>query len=250
MAQADPADIRRAPAPAASSSGTRGARTRRTIVMAATRRFAADGFDETTLVDVAADAGVSGPTVAFHFGSKSGLLVAVINAHYEGLMAQIDEVVSAPSSPAERLVAFARYWVRPWDNDLYGVFVAYGGWRMTDSESGVALRENNRRLTRVFERLVDDLKADGTLRTGVSTHLVRDAFFGTVEHVQRGQLHAKHPFDSDQIADEVLDLVLRGARATPTASAGERPSLAAIDRKLDLLLARLDTDPLPDSGAP
>lgn len=247
MAKLEPRDTPRAIVRDASTAETRGARTRRAIVVAATRRFARDGFEETTLVDVAADAGVSGPTVAFHFGSKSGLLVAVINAHYEGLMAQIDEVINAPSSPAERLVAFARYWVRPWDNDLYGVFVAYGGWRLTDSESGVALRENNRRLTRVFERLVDDLKADGTLRADVPTHLVRDAFFGTVEHVQRGHLHARRPFDSDRVADQILDLILRGARPAPAvAVTDERPALATIDRKLDLLLARLPTDP----GAP
>lgn len=43
---------------------------------AAIERFAADGVAETSLKDIAADAGVSTPLVIHHFGSKEGLRVA------------------------------------------------------------------------------------------------------------------------------------------------------------------------------
>ncbi|HEX4108688.1 MAG TPA: TetR/AcrR family transcriptional regulator [Solirubrobacteraceae bacterium] len=221
--------------------GTRGDRTRRAILAAARERFAAHGFEETTLVDVAADAGVSGPTVAFHFGSKMGLLRAVVDDYYEDLVRRGEAVVDEPSSPMDRLVAFARFWLRAIDGDfdLFGVFFGQGGFRDTDSETGVALRGNNARVTRLFERLVDDLKADGTLRDDVSTRLVRDAFFGTAEHVLRGRLHGRRRLDHRRAADEILALVLRGAAVTPsraTATAADR--LTAIETKLDALLSR------------
>lgn len=223
----------------AASAGTRGERTRRAIVTAARERFRAHGFEDTTLGDVAADAGVSGPTVAFHFGSKLGLLTAVVNHHYDELIAQIEVVVDEPRSPMARLVAFTRYWLRTIDGDieLYAVFAAQGGMRASASGIGAAVRDNNARVTRLFERLVDDLKADGTLRADARTRLVRDAFFGTAEHVLRRQLNASRPLDHDRAADRILELILHGAAAAPPAPAAD-DRLAAIERRLDELLAR------------
>lgn len=208
------------------------------MLAAARERFARDGFEETTLGGVAADAGVAGPTVAFHFGSKLGLLTAVITDYYEDLVARARAVVDEPSSPSARLVAFARFWLQAIDGDfpLFAVFVAHGGLRDVTSESGVALQQGNAQVTRLFERLVDDLKADGTLRDDVPTRLVRDAFFGTAEHVLRGRLRSSRRFDHRRAAGQVLDLVLAGARAAPTAAQDE-DRLAAIERKLDVLVA-------------
>lgn len=238
------------------SADTRGDRTRRAILAAARSHFAAHGFDDTTMAGVAKDAGVSGPTVAFHFGSKVGLLAAVIGDYYDELLVRIDAVIDAPSSPADRLRAFARFWMGGQEDafELFAVFSAKAGWKSGDSEIVVAMRENNRRVTRVLERLVDDLKADGTLRADVSTRLLRDAFFGTCEHIWRGRLHTSRPWNPDRAADDLLDLLFRGAAPAPAAPAPvpatvpEATPLAELDRKLDVLLAR--TDPAPAKGAP
>lgn len=222
----------------AETAGTRGDRTRRAIVAAARERFTANGFEDTTLGDVAADAGVSGPTVAFHFGSKLGLLTAVINGYYDDLIGRVEAVIDEPSSPMDRLVAFARFWLRAIDGDfdLFGVFIGQGGIRGVASESGAALRANNARVTRLFERLIEDLKADGTLRADVPTRLVRDAFFGTAEHVLRGQLHTVRSLDHRRAADRILDLVLHGAAAPAKAPPAGDTRLIAIEQKLDRVL--------------
>lgn len=226
---------------------TRGGRSRRAIVSSARARFAAHGFDETTLGDVAADAGVSGPTVTFHFGSKLGLLAAVIDDYYEQLLPRLDAAIDAPSAPTERLAAFARFWLEAIDGDfaLFGVFAAHGWMRETTTETGVAMRRNNTQITRRFERLVDDLKAEGSLRADVSTRLVRDAFFGTAEHVLRGQLHSSRPLDHRHAAEQVLGLVLHGAAARPR-TATDEDRLRSVERKLDLLLSRR---PAADEGS-
>ncbi|MFM9014705.1 MAG: TetR/AcrR family transcriptional regulator, partial [Gemmatimonadota bacterium] len=95
--------------PQRSQRETRGDRTRAAIVQAATERFAARGFDATTLADVAADAGVSGPSVAFHFGNKDGLLAAVMDQYFAALLVGVEEAASSPGSPRERLQAFMEF---------------------------------------------------------------------------------------------------------------------------------------------
>ncbi len=59
------------------------------IVEAARRLFASSGFDEVTMADVAADAGVARATVFNHFGSKHALVEAItedVIAYYDGML--------------------------------------------------------------------------------------------------------------------------------------------------------------------
>lgn len=53
-------------------------RRRAEIIDAARILFARDGVDETTMASIAAAVGVSPPTVFNHFGSKDGVLIALI----------------------------------------------------------------------------------------------------------------------------------------------------------------------------
>ena len=59
------------------------ARRRAQIMAAAQGLFASRGIDATTMADIAAAAGISAPTVFNYFGSKDGILIAMIT---EGTM--------------------------------------------------------------------------------------------------------------------------------------------------------------------
>lgn len=222
----------------ATSGETRGERTRATVLAAARDRFTAEGFDGTTVARIADDAGVSQPTVLFHFGSKAGLLVAVMQEHYAELIASIDDVVDAADVPEARLREFARWWLRrnAEDLDLLAVFGRHGR-RSEEDEVVAAFRDANRRVTRVFDRIVEDLKHVGVLRQEVPTRIVRDAFFGTAEHVLLGWASTGRPADLDVAAEDLIDLILHGAaRPSPDDRRGD---LATLDAKLDLVLDRL-----------
>ncbi|MEM9366943.1 MAG: TetR/AcrR family transcriptional regulator [Planctomycetota bacterium] len=55
--------------------------TAQRIIESATKLFLDEGYGNTNLDDVASAAGVTKPTVYSHFGSKSGLLIAITKAH-------------------------------------------------------------------------------------------------------------------------------------------------------------------------
>src|SRR5439155_13625736 len=69
---------RRAPAP--EERQVDGDRTRAALLDAALEEFAAKGFAGARVRDMAARAGVSKDLIAYHFGSKDGLYVAVQDA--------------------------------------------------------------------------------------------------------------------------------------------------------------------------
>lgn len=64
--------------------GARAARTRATVVEAATRLFVERGYTATTIEDVAASAGVAVQTIYYAFGNKRTLLGAVLDASIAG----------------------------------------------------------------------------------------------------------------------------------------------------------------------
>ena len=81
----------------------KGVRTRAAILHAAVRRFRRDGFDATTLADIAEDLGITRSAVLHHFSSKNALLEEIVRP----FMNKLDEVLDAtsdagPFTPASR----------------------------------------------------------------------------------------------------------------------------------------------------
>ena len=220
------------------AAGTRGDRTRAAITAAAATHLATRGLRGMRGAAVAEDAGVSEATVWFHFGTKAGLLVAVMEAYYDRLVADVADVVDAADSPAGRLEAFVRFWLRRMSADLalVGEFQRHGR-SGHDPDVVAAFAACNRRITRPFERLVEDLVASGALRGDVPTWLVRDVVFGTAEHLVVGRALTGRDTDLGAAADLLLDVVHRGVGAAAERD-GPGPTLATIDAKLDRLLER------------
>jgi AcrR family transcriptional regulator len=220
---------------------TRGDRTRAAILAAAAQHLAEHGLTGLRGAAVAADAAVSEATVWFHFGTKAGLLVAVMDAYYDRLVDDIAEVVEAADAPRRRLESFAHFWLARMatDLDLVGVFERHGRGGH-DAEVVAAFARCNRRVTRAFERIVQDLVATGELRGDVPAWFVRDTFFGTAEHVVVGRAVTGRDTDLDAAAATLLDVVLHGVATPSVRHATGRVTLVELDAKLDQLLERTE----------
>lgn len=220
----------------------RGARTRALVLAAAEDDLATNGLDGLRGARIAEAAGVSEATVWHHFGSKAGVCRAVMERYYDRLTADIAEVVDAPDSPADRLEAFVTFWLHRLSTDwpLVGELARLG---RSPQHPGLAeaFTASNRRVTRTFERLVEDLAAAGVVRADVSPRMVRDVFFGAAEHVLIGHTSGQ-PRDLDASARDLLDLLFTGiAGPAGPGDPGDGTPLASIEAKLDALLAATTT---------
>lgn len=88
---------RRAPAPA--ERQVDGDRTRAALLDSALEEFAAKGFAGARVRDIAARAGVSKDLIAYHFGSKDGLYLAV-----QGAWLRREDTFSDPDLPLDELI--------------------------------------------------------------------------------------------------------------------------------------------------
>jgi AcrR family transcriptional regulator len=73
--------------------------TRQAILDAAQKRLARLGADGLRLQDIARDVGVSHPTILHHFGSRDGLIVAMVQYIGEGFVAEIIRRIPLGTAP-------------------------------------------------------------------------------------------------------------------------------------------------------
>nr|WP_272924858.1 TetR/AcrR family transcriptional regulator [Streptomyces sp. SID4951] len=78
------------------------------ILRAAAELFAAKGYRQTTFADVAERSGISRGSIPWHFGSKEGLLLAVLERSVDLIHAELIEEPGELAAPEEAEAGFDR----------------------------------------------------------------------------------------------------------------------------------------------
>ncbi|MFY1689941.1 TetR/AcrR family transcriptional regulator [Plantactinospora sp. WMMB782] len=149
--------------------------TRREIARAARRLFLARGWGETTVRDVAREAGVSAPTVYAAYGNKKGLAVALMDA--ADLAADADRLVAdlaAAADPAGQLAVSVAFHRRLYERAGDVILLLREGGR-TEPELAAAYREGPRRGEEALLGLFSSWPA-GTFADGIDPRTAVDVY--------------------------------------------------------------------------
>lgn len=133
---------------------------REAVVRAAARAFRQRGFHHTSLDDIAADLGVSKPTVYYYVESKEHLLFECFLAGLEGIREGFREAERSGRPARERLAAVVRQYAHAVASEF--------GWCMVQAEDqdlGPELRERIKDLKSEIDQGIRRLLAEG-LRDG------------------------------------------------------------------------------------
>src|SRR5258707_62337 len=138
-------------------------------ILAATRKILEEGRTDVGLEDVARSAGVSRQAVYLHFGSRTKLLLALVEAmDAAGLPARIAKVVAAPNGVAaldEMVEVCAQY-----TGEIVGVANALDAARRSDAAAAAAWNDRMAVRRRGFGGGIARLSAEGAL----ARHLTPD----------------------------------------------------------------------------
>lgn len=155
------------------------AATRRALLDAACRRFADDGFDASSVRDIAEDAGVNVALIHRYFGSKEGLFQACLAAAVEelgrttGAVSSVDQI---PGAVAQAVGATAQGRART----LLPLLLRSSGNEQTERVRADLLRSFGERLAGVAGWRADDpdghpllLRAELVLAVAVGVTVLR-----------------------------------------------------------------------------
>ncbi len=126
------------------------------ILAAAARQLSRHGLRRFTVVDVAADAGMTHPNIYRYFTSKTALLDALVATWLKPLEDRIETVVNATDPVPDKLermvVAISRAYraAKAEEPQLFAAFAA------ATTASRAVSRKHRTRMRRAFERVIDE----------------------------------------------------------------------------------------------
>lgn len=185
-----------------------------TVLRRAIEIFNRQGYDATSMGELARELGLSKSAIYHHVPSKESLLAAALDEALDGLSRALEAAVASPDrdsgSATARLRATVEESVRILLAHLPAVTLLL---RVRgNSPVEVAALRRRRAIDERLAALVQEAVAEGTVRADLSPDLISRLVFGTVNSLVEWY-HPGGPIDADSLAAAVSGLVFDGLRA-------------------------------------
>lgn len=187
-------------------------------ILAATRAVFRDkGPEDAKIATIAQVANLAEGTVYLYFKNKQALLLAAVSEFYAELTQDAEAAVQTAYQTEARLTALARLHfsrvLEEWSliAEAMGPYLPSPEYRETEA---YAL---NRRYVAVFDGVIRDGVLRGEIRADVSVSVMRDAFYGGLEHFARSaRLRSALP-DAETEVGQFLTVFTAGIMGRPAA---------------------------------
>ncbi len=158
------------------------------ILAAAKRLFASQGYEATSTMAVARLAGTSESQMMKHFGSKEGLLEAILDEGWKSMAAPLDEIAALPPG-IKKLMAMLEVVLNTLtdDADLKELFLIEGR-RVRREGRMVVLSPGYLKFVGMVDEVLHQMHAAGALKPNVNPEAVRSAIMGITEGMMRDQV--------------------------------------------------------------
>ena len=159
------------------------------ILLAAKQLFARNGYENTSTVAIAREAGTSESQLMKHYGSKQGLLIAIFDRGWVGMSERIRMIPHG--SPADRLLSVLEAITLELENDPeLKILSALEARRVRKDSNVVLLSRGARQFREILDRILEDMRNEGQIRLDVNLDAVRAAVVGMAEGLWRDQVVA------------------------------------------------------------
>lgn len=155
--------------------------TSETLLAVAVEVFLRQGYDGTSMEDLAAAAGISKSSIYHHVRGKEGLLRLALAWALDGLFATLDEPGAAEGRAIERLEHVARRTAEVLMTELPYVTLLLRVHGNTGTERWAL--ERRREFDRHVAALVSEAAEQGDLRADIEPHLATRLLFGMINSI-------------------------------------------------------------------
>lgn len=182
------------------------------ILAAARALFARQGYQQTSTVQVARQAGTSESQLVKHFGSKEGLLEAIFDLSWRGLNARAAEIAAAHRDAVRRIKALTTVMLVALESDPeLKTLMLLEGRRIRKGGDMVMLTLGFRTFVHTIDGWLEEAQRHGQFRRRLPVTAVRALVIGAFEGLLREQLFASPDYPADYSAQDVqqaLDALL------------------------------------------
>lgn len=170
------------------------------VLQAAARLFREQGYDGTSLRDIARAAGMLPGSLHYRYPTKEDILAALMERAIDRLIESILAATAATTDPMERVRLAIVEHVRILLSREDSVYVLLYDWRSLSSGAERAITRHRRRYEQFADDLIAQAAAHARVQPGVDLYLVRQFGFGAASWVAQW-FDPAGPYTPEQIAD-------------------------------------------------
>jgi AcrR family transcriptional regulator len=190
---------------------TRPAYDQDSILLVAVDVFNRHGYDATSMGVLAENLGITKSAIYHHVPSKEYLLELALDQALGGLEAILTDARASEGAADARLEFVLRSAVAVLTERLPYVTLLLRLRGNTDIERGAL--ERRRAFDRAVASLVEEARADGTLRDDIDARTTTRLLFGMINSIVEW-FHPEGPVSADKLADDVVKVAFGGLRAS------------------------------------
>lgn len=179
------------------------------ILDAARSAFAEQGFENTSVAQIARRAGISDGLLYRYFRNKRDLLNEVLRKFYERTMVDLEAIAARDMPFRDKLRELVSRHLQTFVDDVDLCRLFFGEVRTQVDYEASPIRALNQRYTSIFTGIVQKASERGEIRDGIDPRLVRDLIFGTVEHRAWAAVRGR-AIDVEKTAHDLVDIVMAG----------------------------------------
>jgi AcrR family transcriptional regulator len=178
------------------------------ILFAGKRLFARNGYENTSTVAIAREAGTSESQLMKHFGSKQGLLAAILDRGWVVVIKRV-EASQGSRSAADRLIAAMEAMVIELENDAeLKELVTLEACRVRKDNRDVTMSRGYQQFSELIGTLLTEMRSLDQIRPDLNLDALRAGLLGMAEGMLRDQVVAhRSNFRVDYNFDDIRQVL-------------------------------------------
>lgn len=182
------------------------------LLRAAIETFAARGFFNAQVADIARTAGVAAGTVYLYFRSKDDLLISIFDKTMRETIAAGRASIAGIADPLERLRTIARLHLDRMGRDRPLAIVFQVELRQSTKFMERFSATHLREYLGIIRDIVAQGQAQGAFRSDINPTLAAKLLFGMLDEMATNWILTKRRYALADQADAIVDLFVRGVR--------------------------------------
>lgn len=188
------------------------------ILEAAVRVFARQGFHQSTVAQVAREAGVADGTIYNYFRNKDDILIQFFAVRAGQVFARFHSEVARGANGLEKLRLLVRAHLAEFQRDPDMAVVYETETHQSSRLAEEQIRAMAKSYQDILAEIIEQGQEEGLFRRNLYAGLVKRLILGAVQETISSWLRSGRPYDLVSMADPLVDLILHGiAQSSPAA---------------------------------
>ena len=172
--------------------------------------FARQGFYQSTVAQIAKEAGVADGTIYLYFKNKDDILVNFFDYKTKQVFERFRDEVNKAESGLDKLRNLIRRHLIEFQRDRDMAILYQVGTHQIDRLAEEQIREMSKMYQDLVSEIVEVGQQEGSIRKDVYVSLVKRFILGGVDEVINTWLHSESDYDLVSMADPLVELFVSG----------------------------------------